>query len=88
MEAHKMEQNASGFAVFLASFVPYVLISIVLGFMSRSLAKEKGRNIALWTVLGFIPFVNFFSWGYFIGAANIRLENKVDQLLAKSAENN
>lgn len=47
------------------------------------LAKEKGRNVKRWTILGFIPIVNYFCFAFFIGAANVRLEKKIDELLAK-----
>lgn len=65
----------------LMNLLPLVIITIPLGFIARMLAKEKGRNVTLWTVLGFIPMVNYFCLAFFIGAANLRLENKLDQLL-------
>lgn len=70
----------------LLSLLPLVILTIPLGFIARMLAKEKGRNIPLWTVLGFIPFVNYFCFVFFIGAANLRLEKKIDQLLEKHRE--
>jgi len=47
------------------------------------LAKEKGRRVLLWTVLGFIPGVNILVMWFFIGAANLRLEGKIDELLRR-----
>ena len=68
----------------LLSLLPLLIISIILGFVANMLAKEKGRNVVKWTILGFIPIVNYFCIFFFIGAANLRLEDKVDQLLRNS----
>lgn len=65
----------------IVQFVPFLVLSALIGIVAHLLAKEKGRNIALWTVLGLIPLVNFVCLPFFIGAANLRLERKVDQLL-------
>ncbi len=65
----------------LVSFLPLLLVSVALAFVAHFLAKDKGRNVGLWTVLGAIPVVNMFCLWYFIGAANLRLEQKVDKLL-------
>ena len=70
----------------LASLILPLMISIMYGFIIHYLAKEKGRNVVLWTVLGFIPIVNMFLMPFFIGAANLRLEGKVDQLLSSSTK--
>lgn len=35
-----------------------------------------------WAVLGAVPFVNFICVVFFIGAANLRLERKIDKLLS------
>lgn len=52
-------------------------------FRDGALAKDKGRNVPLWTVLGFIPLVNMVCIAYFIGASNRRVEEKVDTILAQ-----
>jgi len=65
----------------LLSLLPLVIMTVPLGFIARKLAKEKGRDVTLWTILGFIPLVNYFCFAFFIGAANLRLEKKIDQLL-------
>ena len=63
-------------------FIPLIIISFVLGFVARALAKDKGRNVLSWTVLGFLPIVNFMCSWYFVGASNLRLERKIDALLS------
>ena len=73
-------QQGSGSA--LLSLMPLILMSIPIGITARKLAKEKGRNVTLWTVLGFIPLVNYFCIMFFIGAANLRVERKLDELHA------
>jgi len=68
----------------LTSLIPLIIVSLIFGIVAHMLAKEKGRNVVKWTILGFIPFVNIFCMSYFIGAANLRLEEKIDQLLRNS----
>lgn len=70
--------NASGWL----GFVPFLVFSFVIGLVAFLLAKDKGRNVPLWTILGLIPIVNFACMWFFVGAANLRLERKIDQLLA------
>lgn len=67
----------------LLSFVPFLVLSSTIGLIAFLLAREKGRNVVLWTVLGVVPFLNFFFLFFFVGAANHRLERKIDQLLDK-----
>ena len=68
----------------LLSLLPLLIMSLVFGFVANMLAKEKGRNVVKWTILGFIPIVNYFCIFFFVGAANLRLEDKIDQLLRNS----
>ena len=60
--------------------IPFIVL-LIFGIVAHMLAKEKGRNVMLWTILGFIPVVNIFCMWFFVGAANLRLEKKIDQLL-------
>jgi hypothetical protein len=71
----------------LLQFVPFLLLSFSIGVLAYLLARDKGRNVTRWTVLGFIPVVNFFCIWFFVGAANLRLERKVDQLLEATRRN-
>ncbi|MGI4814379.1 MAG: hypothetical protein ACRYG5_18275 [Janthinobacterium lividum] len=59
-------------------------LSIVLAVIAFLLAREKGRRVALWTVLGIIPVLNLYCLVFFVGAANLRLERKIDALLAQA----
>lgn len=65
----------------LTSFLPLLLFSIFAAISAYLLAKDKGRNVVRWTVLGAIPGVNLFCIWFFIGATNLRLERKLDALL-------
>ena len=65
----------------LLQFIPLGLLSICTTVLAYLLARDKGRNVKLWTVVGLIPGVNFFALSYFIGASNLRMERKLDQLL-------
>ena len=67
----------------LLSFLPLIIISLFFGVVANMLAKEKGRKVTLWTVLGFIPLVGYVCMPFFIGAANLKLEEKIDRLLER-----
>ena len=49
--------------------------------LNQCFPKEKGRNVALWTILALIPVVNFACIWFFIGATNLKLERKIDDLI-------
>ena len=63
--------------------LPLLIFSLPLAIFGYVLGKQKGRNHIAWAVWGFIPFVNWFAAWYFIGATNLKLEEKLDQLLNK-----
>lgn len=67
----------------LLQFVPMLVLSIGLGFQSLFLAKNKGRNVALWAIAGFLPFVNIFCIWYLVGSSNLRHERKLDEILSR-----
>ncbi len=69
------------------SLLPLLLMSVCTAIGSHLLAKEKGRNVLKWTILGAIPLVNFACIWFFVGAANLRLEKKMDDLLARTDRN-
>ena len=69
--------------IFMTLF-PILLMSAVFGLVAHLLAKEKGRNVTRWTILGLVPLVNIFAIWFFIGAANLRLEKKIDELLSRA----
>jgi hypothetical protein len=67
------------------SFVPLMFICFVTAALSYQLAKEKGRNVGLWAVLGLVPLVNFCCMFYFAGASNLNLEAKLNEILRQMA---
>jgi hypothetical protein len=67
----------------LVQLIPLLLWSVMFGVVAHLLAKEKGRNVVRWTVLGVVPLVNVICLPFFVGAANLRLEGKIDALLAR-----
>ena len=79
-----MENSVAQNGPIVSIFLP-IIIMFIFSLVAHMLAKEKGRNVLLWTILGFIPVVNIFCMWFFVGAANLRLEEKIDQLL-KSTE--
>jgi hypothetical protein len=58
-------------------------MSVGMGVAAYFLAKDKERNTTLWTILGLIPVVNFVAIWFFIGASNLRVERKLDELLSR-----
>ena len=75
-----MENTVSQTDPIVSIIVP-IVIMLIFSIVAHMLAKEKGRNVPLWTILGFLPVVNIFCMWFFVGAANLRLEEKIDQLL-------
>ena len=74
-------QDSSAASLF--GLLPLLLMSVVIAVSANLLAQEKGRNVAKWTILGAIPIVNIFCIWFFVGAANLRLERKIDELLSR-----
>jgi O-antigen/teichoic acid export membrane protein len=69
------------------SLLPLIFMSLFVSVGSFFLAKEKGRNVVKWTILGAIPLVNFACVWFFVGAANLHTERKLDQILAELQKN-
>nr|VFK24892.1 MAG: hypothetical protein BECKMB1821G_GA0114241_101026 [Candidatus Kentron sp. MB]VFK30007.1 MAG: hypothetical protein BECKMB1821I_GA0114274_101310 [Candidatus Kentron sp. MB]VFK75015.1 MAG: hypothetical protein BECKMB1821H_GA0114242_101411 [Candidatus Kentron sp. MB] len=66
---------------FILTFLPWIIFTAPIAIVSYLLAKEKGRNIVKWTILGCVPFINVLCLWYFIGAANKNHEEKLDIIL-------
>ncbi|WP_152521673.1 hypothetical protein [Marinimicrobium sp. LS-A18] len=81
-----MEQQAAGSPV--VTLVMYLVLSVALAVVANLLAREKGRNVTLWTILAVVPVVNFWCIAFFVGAANLRLERKIDKLLELRGKGN
>jgi hypothetical protein len=75
-----MQEPSSGGLV--GMLLPLIIMMIPLVFIIHRLAKEKNKNIVLWTVLGCIPLANYFSLIYLVGSANTQLEEKLDRVIA------
>jgi len=67
----------------IQQFLPIIIISIPIMFICRSIAKEKGKDVILWTILGLIPGINIYSLLYLFGAPSTILERKIDKILAQ-----
>jgi hypothetical protein len=65
----------------LISLLPLILILILIAIVVNILAKEKGKNVALWTILACIPIINLISIIYIVGTSNKRLEDKLDKVI-------
>ena len=67
----------------LLQFLPIIFLSLLMAVSAHLLAKDKARNVTKWTILGAIPIVNFVCMWFFIGASNLRVERKIDELIAR-----
>jgi hypothetical protein len=78
-----VENNAPSM---LVTFLPLIFMSLLMAIPAHLLAKEKGRNVALWTILALVPIINFACIWFFIGATNLKLERKLDALMTQLSE--
>jgi hypothetical protein len=66
----------AGMYVIVAFVVALVLgvlsLSVGLAWVANLLAKDKGADVRMWTLLGAIPGVNLFAMLYFIGTPDRR----------------
>ena len=67
----------------IVGMLPIILMSLFIAVAANLLAREKGRNVIKWTILGAIPLVDFVCIWFFVGAANLKLERKLDELAAR-----
>jgi hypothetical protein len=67
----------------IQQFLPLIITSILFMFICHSLAKEKGKDVTLWTILGLIPGINIYCLLYLLGASSTILEGKIDKILAQ-----
>ena len=65
----------------LLGFLPIIILMLPLVFLCYKLAKEKGKDTSLYTILGIIPILNYFILLYLIGASDENLNNKIDQMI-------
>ena len=65
------------------SIVGTLVLLLAMPIIAAMLAAEKGRNVTLWAILGAIPGFNALAMIYFVGATNLRLEEKLDRILAQ-----
>ena len=68
--------------VSLTQLILLLVISLVPARLSNIMAKDKGRNVGLWTVLGLIPGLNLLFLLFLIAATNLRLEGQLERIIA------
>jgi hypothetical protein len=73
-----MQQSAEAS---LMSFIPLLLVSVLLGIVGHFLAKDKERPVLRWTILCIIPVVNLYCLMFLIGSTSLKLERKLDEIL-------
>ena len=56
----------------LMTFIPLILMTLMMAIPAHLLAKDRGRNTALWTVLALVPVVNIACIWYFVGAPKVK----------------
>jgi hypothetical protein len=64
----------------LLQLVPMLVISVIYGAIAISIGRRKVRNLALWTILCIIPFVNFFAVLFLISKTDIKVLNEITNI--------
>ncbi|WP_148281768.1 hypothetical protein [Paraburkholderia phenoliruptrix] len=65
------------------SFMPLLLVSLALAVSAYFLAKDKGRAPFRWALVCLIPGFNAACIFFLAGSTSLRLERKIDALLAQ-----
>ena len=60
--------------------IPYIILTVFIIFIINRLAKEKGLNVILWTILACIPFLNFIILPYIIGTPSRIQEKRINEI--------
>ncbi|KKB64426.1 hypothetical protein WM40_05785 [Robbsia andropogonis] len=68
----------------LSSLISLLITSLAFAVVGGFIARDKGRHVTVWTIVCVIPLVNFFCILYLVAASNLRLEQKLDALLAQA----
>lgn len=63
------------------SLVSLIITSLAFGLVGYFLARDKGRNVLVWTIVTIIPLLNVFCLAFLVGASNLRMERKLDAIL-------
>ena len=66
----------------LALFLPMIIITVPFCFLNASIAARKGKNVALFVILGLIPFVAMFSSVYPLSLTDRIIIDKIDKILS------
>ena len=70
------------------TLIMFALIMMPMIIAISILAKEKGKNVILWTILACIPLVNFFIVPYIIGTPSKIQEEKLNKIIELLNKNN
>ncbi len=79
-----MQQAPFGYypsSFFIIPAILSLLFIIAIIIITYRLAKEKGKNVVLWTILSIIPIVNIFVLNYIIGTPSNLHNEKMDKIL-------
>ena len=68
---------------FLSSLISLSITSLAFAVVAGFIAQDKGRRVAPWAIVCVIPLVNFFCILYLVASTNLRLERKLDAVLAQ-----
>lgn len=65
----------------IMALLPLILLMVPMIFVINRLAKEKGKNVTLWTILACIPFVNVIILPYIVGTPSNIQEDKINRII-------
>ena len=67
----------------IMSLLPFLLIGIPFAILHYFLARRVGKSPALWLILSFIPFVNFFFIAYALYRTIFIILDRLDKVSPK-----
>mgnify|MGYP003979418163 CR=1 FL=1 len=65
----------------LLSFLPMIILLLYTGITNYYVAKDKGRNVPAWTIVGLIPVVGFLSFVALCSLSCLITRRKLDEIL-------
>lgn len=74
-----MEQQA-GDAGVVASLLPLLLISVIFAIAGFLIARRKGKNPALFTVLSFVPLINITVICYLVALTDQEVYDRLERI--------
>lgn len=67
----------------LGLFLPLIIMTLPIVFLNGVIARNKGKNAAVFSIFSIIPFVGFYLMIYLLSLPDYSLKIKIDKILNK-----